>query len=369
MKVLSAVCLMFLLHFPASTFAQETYNLSSLETKITVTGTRIACTANHCRIEKKKSIDLPTQGGLTATARLEDGNVQIIWNARNASGKIKIFSVTLDPSLNQIGPIVTFPQNLTAYSNLNILPGGDFFSYDLHNNVVVQGRNKTNGRGFGPPRTLFPNPPGADPYDTTFSWWNGTHHYYYNSLFYAATSGRYGGLWGDYPSQTYDVAVGFNGRVVSTDSVADPITTNDVEFENWLYMESRSGKYGILNRRINTETAQPGNAVTQVPFQANNLGAAEFFNPFTVCPGVNDPGIAGRRTRRLPRGAPVPSVSNKAWVFYVRNIAGASSSNLMYYPFNTHTGKRNGPIQKLDGIDPSFYYGLDCTSLDEEVIQ
>ncbi len=91
MKVLTALSLVFLLHFQASIFADPTFFVSSLTTNKKVKVSKIECPLGQkCKLDDEVALDLPTQGGLTGIAPLTNGNIQVIWNARNPSGKIKI---------------------------------------------------------------------------------------------------------------------------------------------------------------------------------------------------------------------------------------------------------------------------------------
>jgi hypothetical protein len=300
--------------------------------------------------------NLPVQGGLTASALLPNGDIQIAWTsstqsqnleeqALNTAG-IKINTMTLNQSLDQLGPIKKLSPTLTSHYNFGIwtsFENESSFSFDSSNAVVLKKRNPTSGNVIGPTKRVYFPPSDLEPFDFCFASkeeWKG---FFYAALFYFINQKTYGFAFGNTLNNAPTTTGRFGGEVISGECAAVP----DMKLVNYIYMEKVKGnapKYTIESRKINVDTGLPeGDGVVQVQPFGGDLGTRPFFNGLSVTPSEVEP-IGGH-------------------AFYIKHVG--NTDKIEAYHMNTATGKRDSSIYDLDERkefpnDPEvlFVYGL-----------
>lgn len=308
------------------------------------------------QITNSAVFNLTVQGGLTASAPLQNGNLQIAWTSstgsQNLEGQrldtagIKINTMTLNPGFDQLGPIKKLSPTLTSHYNFGIwssFENESSYSYDSSNNVVLRKRIPTSGNVIGPTKRVFFPPSGSEVFDFCFASAEEWQDFFYVALLYFVNQKTYGFAFGNTIHQAPTTTGRFGGQVVSGECAAVP----DTKLVNYIYMELQQGnipKYTIAERKINVETGVPeGNSIIQVPPFGGDLGSRPFFNGVNVTPSDVDP--------------------TGAHVFYIKHIG--NTDEIGAYHMNTATGKRDSSIYDLDARhefpnDPEvlFLYGL-----------
>jgi hypothetical protein len=308
------------------------------------------------QIKKSAVFNLPAQGGLTASALLPNGDIQIAWTSStqpqnledqglNTAG-IKIYTMNLSANFDRISGIKKLGPTLTSHYNFGIwtsFENESSFSYDSSNAVVLRKRNPTSGNVIGPIKRVFFPPSDLETFDFCFASREEWKEFFYAALFYVVNQKTYGFAFGNTANKTPTTTGRFGGEVISGECAAVP----NMKLVNYIYMEKVKGnipRYTIESRKINVDTGLPeGNGIIQVPTFGGDLGTRPFFNGLSVTPSEVEP-FGGH-------------------VFYIKHVG--NTDKIGAYHMNTTTGKRDSSIYELDERnefpdDPEalFLYGL-----------
>jgi hypothetical protein len=376
-SILFGLCLFL---FAATFCVAEDILVSFLTTDSKLVVLKVNFANNKYTVVDRAIFNLTASGGLTAIAPLTGGNYQVAWNQRDNTNKIKALSMALNPSLDAVGTTKKNAPALTSFYNFNILPGGDQFSIDFQNNVMLRSR-ASNGNMGGSQGKLFNIPAGFDPIDTSFisgsSAANNSNNPTVNddiffSLAYLASQNRYGftmhtpGTSALVQDPADEVSGLFGGEVVSTEVSS---TENLIAFFLVVFVErlrpptnspAAQVKVVMRSQKINRATLRPeGNSVQLVPpKQADLLATTVFFNMFTVEEEQAATSTAGAKA------------TAGAHVFYVEQTTSCRSSSLKAFHMNTETGKKNSGFSTLISCsDPiiqpgsKLLYGLSAQAI------
>lgn len=301
--------------------------------------------------------NLPTQAGVTAVGRLQNGNFQVVWTATDASNKIRLNQMIVDSDLNQVGITKKVGPVLSSFVNLNIVNDSSqglqataiknppFVSY-TSNDALIRSINKLNGNLQGPSQKLFKKPESVRLIDTAFSP-NGD-NIFYSSLGYIDSTKQYVAFFGNTSNTEYTSAFVFTGGDILSIDVRSIPGTDDY---NFFFVERFANplRYRIAYRRFDGPTGQ---AVGPLKIVVNNitgdLGQLPFFNMLSVVASAVDP--------------------TGVHVFHTDLNANGNGTDILDSFRSTPGGSGH---QKLDlttiGGGSRFIYGLDAETTDATV--
>jgi hypothetical protein len=224
------------------------------------------------KIVDEAIFDVPFQVGNTAMARLQNGNYQVVWTAKDASNKIKLNSMIFDANLNKVGNIKKFGPVLSSHFNFNILDpdeqgispidsnhpsvGESLYSYSgLPEFVFVVGRNELTGAPLSKKTKLFQQPVGFRPNVTKFTCPSKEAEKgqcYYSSIGDIDTQ-RNGVLFGTVGNSNFTSGYVFNNNVLAATLCGVPGT--DIFY--FIHAEYGPNSVKFMNRKFNGSTGQP----------------------------------------------------------------------------------------------------------------
>lgn len=365
----------------ASLVQAETIFLSFLTTDKELVVLKLNYANKKYTIVDRAVFTLPSAGGLTATAPLSGGQVQVAWNQADgasaslrsrpwnqmqSAAPIRLYSRALSQAtLDQVGSTSKNPQALTSFYNLAVLPGFKQFAVGGANNSVFLRSRLSNGNLGGGGKKLFVVPQGFNPIDTSFSTQGSSDaasHFF--TLMYSASLQKYGFAWakmgGASATSTNSPQIfgTFRGLVLAGELIraaedGDPLAR---EFLYFIYLEYFADDHALsgsavqapkVNLRIQKlngeEFTSVGNSVSLVPSKpADILGSSIYFNPFAAIQGQGAQ-AAGSATE-----------DSGVHVFYVEQSSSCRSSLLKGFHLDTNTGKKDSAINSLLGCSDAL---------------
>jgi hypothetical protein len=293
-------CILFVLFVTASFCDAENILLSAATTNKELILLKIQYANKTYTVVDHAIFPLTTQAGVTAIGRLQNGNFQVVWTAADASNKIKLNRIIVDPNLNKVGSTKKFGPVLSSFVNLNIVNDSrpqslqatavtintlPLQSFEVGKEALISSCDESNGNLVGPNQKLFKKPESVRLIDTAFS---PNADIYYISLGYIDSTKQYVAFFGNTLSAEYTSAFVFTGGDIMSIDVRSIPGTDDYNFFFVERLANGQG-YRIAYRRFDGPTGLPVGSTKIVANFTGDLGQLPFFNILTVVASTVDP--------------------------------------------------------------------------------
>jgi hypothetical protein len=300
--VMKVLCMLFVSFVLTSRCHAENILLSAATTNKELILLNIEYSNKKYTIVDHAIFNLPTQAGVTAIGRLQNGNYQVVWTAADASNKTRLNRILVDPDLNKVGNTKKFGPVLSSFVNLNIVNDSrpqniqttaipittlPLQSFEIGKEATISSCDKINGNLKGQNQKLFKKPKSVRLLDTAIS--PNADNIYYVSLGYIESTNQYVAFFGNTSNTEFTSAFVFTGGDILSIDVRPVPGTDDYLF---FFVERLANpqRYRIAYRQFDGPTGQP---VGPLKIVVNNitgdLRQLPFFNMLTVVASTIDP--------------------------------------------------------------------------------